>query len=128
MALDHAEHERLLDAWLKYSNATKRSADRDDNWWAVEQVLNWRAKETAPELWRFVQLASEREMTDAAWTSLAAGPLEDLLSVAGEEYIEIIEEEARRNPKFNDLLGGVWQNTMSNAVWQRITAVRLREW
>jgi hypothetical protein len=59
---------------------------------------------------------------------LAAGPLDDLLAAHGSALIERIETEARRNPAFNLLLGGVWQNTMSPDVWGRIQAARLEVW
>ena len=60
--------------------------------------------------------------------NIAAGPLEDLLAAHGSTLIERIEIEARRNPAFNLLLGGVWQNTMSSEVWSRIQAARLKVW
>lgn len=59
---------------------------------------------------------------------LAAGALEDLLSEHGDELIETVEAEARRNPQFNLLLGGVWQGGMSPEIWCRIQAARLKVW
>ena len=59
---------------------------------------------------------------------LAAGALEDLLSEHGDELIEKVETEARRNPQFNLLLGGVWQGGMSSEIWRRIQAARLKAW
>lgn len=59
---------------------------------------------------------------------LAAGPLEDLLGAHGAVLIERVEVEARRNPAFNLLLGGVWQNEISKEVWARIQAARLKVW
>ncbi|WP_310446095.1 DUF6869 domain-containing protein [Thiobacillus sp.] len=60
--------------------------------------------------------------------NLAAGPLEDLLSDHGRDLIEQVETEARRNPNFNLLLGGVWQGGMSEEIWARIQAARLKVW
>ena len=59
---------------------------------------------------------------------LAAGPLEDLLAKRGEDFIDRVEELARKDPKFNDLLGGVWRNTMTDEVWQRVQAIRNHVW
>jgi hypothetical protein len=60
--------------------------------------------------------------------NLAARPLEDLLSDHGPEMIERVEAEARRNPAFNLLLGGVWRGDISEDIWSRVEAARLRTW
>ena len=39
-----------------------------------------------------------------------------------------IEELARKDPKFNYLLGGVWRNAMTDEVWQRLQAIRNHVW
>ena len=62
------------------------------------------------------------------FSNLAAGPLEDLLSDHGEEVIDRIETEARKNPDFNLLLGGVWQGGMSEQIWERVQRARLKVW
>jgi hypothetical protein len=59
---------------------------------------------------------------------LAAGPLEDLLARHGAALVERIESEARVNPRFNLLLGGVWQNAMPEHVWRRVQACRTETW
>jgi hypothetical protein len=73
---------------------------------------------------------------DAAWTGvlgvlaatdddftlsiLAAGPLEDLIRLHGRPLIARIEDCARTDPKFRELLRGVWPNDMDPTVWQRV--------
>ncbi|HZM36949.1 MAG TPA: hypothetical protein VFC18_21000 [Burkholderiales bacterium] len=59
---------------------------------------------------------------------LAAGPLEDLLARHGDAFVERIESEARVNERFKLLLGGVWQNAMSEHVWRRVQACRAETW
>lgn len=55
---------------------------------------------------------------------LAAGPLEQVLAVNGSKIIERVERLANANPAFANLLGGVWQNDMSDDIWQRVKNVR----
>jgi hypothetical protein len=52
--------------------------------------------------------------------SLSAGPLEELLCFHGEYIIPHIERQAKADPSFATLLGGVWQNTMSDSIWNRL--------
>ncbi len=54
---------------------------------------------------------------------LSAGAVENLLGYHGEQFIERVEAEARTNPKFASLLGGVWQSSMSDELYSRVQAV-----
>jgi hypothetical protein len=58
---------------------------------------------------------------------LAAGELEDLLSDQP-HIIDRVEAEARRNPKFSLLLGGVWEGGMTPEVWARVQKCRSSAW
>jgi hypothetical protein len=70
----------------------------------------------------------DADPSQQAFQVLAAGPLEDLLADHGAAIIVRVEEEARRNPRFNLLLGGVWRNSMTHDIWQRVEAARLTVW
>lgn len=84
--------------------------------------------ENADEAWEIILAIHQRPLSNKAIAMLAAGPLENLLSRHGELFIERIEELARLDPKFNHLLGGVWQNGMSDIIWERVQAARDEIW
>jgi hypothetical protein len=54
---------------------------------------------------------------------LAAGPLEDLFGWHGAQFIGRVEQEARNDPSFAQLLGGVWKSTIPENIWLRVQAV-----
>jgi Family of unknown function (DUF6869) len=57
---------------------------------------------------------------------LAAGPLEDVISM---ETIDRIEREAAANKRFHDLLGGVWYYRAPDELKARLDAlVRQNRW
>jgi len=60
------------------------------------------------------------ELNNETKEVLAAGPLEQVLSNHGGEIIDRVETLARQDPSFSSLLGGVWQNAMSDSVWERV--------
>jgi hypothetical protein len=120
------ELNQIVEAWIAATNAEHPA--RDSNWWAIEQVLDWTLENEGEQLWRFIVVAYKRELSDKATAALAAGPLEDLLAKHGPEFIDRVEELARKDPQFNYLLGGVWRNTMTDEVWQRVQAARLHVW
>ena len=118
----------IADAWITALTSEEGSPTYEGNRWAGDQLLDWAIEGDAERLWQFVQTAYKREMPDDVFAVLAAGPLEDLLSGSGPAYIDRVEELARKDERFNQLLGGVWKNRMTDEVWHRVTAVRRTVW
>lgn len=52
--------------------------------------------------------------------TLAAGPVEDLLSLHGRDFIDRFEREARADRRMAWVLGGVWRFDMGDEVWNRV--------
>jgi hypothetical protein len=88
--------------------------------WIVESlkdcgdlILFDQCHEDPETAWLVILRIIEHDLTPEQMANLAAGPLEDLLSLHGPNFIDRVETEARRNPRFNNLLGGVWQLNMT---------------
>jgi hypothetical protein len=54
----------------------------------------------------------------------SAGPIEDMLAYQGAVVIKLVEAKARQDASFAHVLGGVWQNSMTDEIWDRIKKVR----
>ena len=126
--MDETELNRIVNAWIVAEEAEPGNPERESNWWAIQQVMDWSFERQGELLWRFITAAYKRQLSDKVVSSLAAGPLEDLLVKQGPEFIDRVEELARLDPDFNDLLGGVWRNNMSEEIWKRVEAARHRTW
>jgi len=72
--------------------------------------------------------AIDADPSNPLFQALAAGPLEDLLSYHGDLLIERVESQAHSDPRFKLLLGGVWQNAMTQELWSRVQAARRGAW
>jgi hypothetical protein len=97
--------------------------------WFDGEHLMFDAIDDAPEVaWHAILEILKHELTKEQISLLAAGPLEDLLCIHGPRFIDRVEEEARQNERFNHLLGGVWQNSMTPEVWERVQQVRSTVW
>jgi len=110
---------------------TNEENNEEDLHWAVEYVMDLSFKSNKnnyDELWSFIKHTYQQDISKKVISILAAGPLEELLSGAGELYIDVIEELARKDPKFNYLLGGVWQSGTPAVVWMRILKARDEAW
>ncbi|HTU67516.1 MAG TPA: hypothetical protein VMF52_16320 [Steroidobacteraceae bacterium] len=114
-------------AFWREHEATGEFSDTND----AAEVLSELARTEPETAWEAIfQILSlvEAKPENPLFQSLAAGPLEDLLSEHGRSIIDRVELEARRSPSFNLLLGGVWQGGMPADVWERIQKCRLRAW
>ena len=123
-----SEWEDLIGAWIEAEESDKPTSDYDPKWWAVDAVGLWHLEDEHKALWEFITRVFEKRMSDKAFGVLAAGALEDLLACFGNLYIDRVEELARKNPRFNYLLGGVWKNAMTDDVWVRVEKARLAVW
>ena len=118
---------QFVDKWIKFHDMLEEDPRRDDYWPEVSEVMDWHY--SRPErLWQFILLVYRRKPSQRVVSNLAAGPLEDLLSIHGYKFIERIMTLARTDIDFNHLLGGVWQNAMPDEIWKILQAVRNEVW
>lgn len=120
--------EEVVDAWILAQESNDDIALNEVNPWPIETVMDWRIEGKHDLIWRFILTIYKRNLSTKVQAMLAAGPLEDFLTDFGEVYIEQVEKLAQEDQNFNRLLGGVWQNAMTDNVWQRVQAVRKELW
>ena len=136
LPLSAEEVERLADAYVAHyanpviwdENNVLLRRDSSATEWAKERIMDI-TDDTPEALWDIVLAVLRRNPPVEVIEILAAGPLEDFLARCGETVIEQVEYQAEREPRFRSLLGGVWQNRMSDEVWARVCACRdTSEW
>jgi hypothetical protein len=74
--------------------------------------------------WNCIIIIANKTENDVVISNLAAGPLEDLISLHGKDYIDLIEKEAQKSDRFRWALVGVWKNASDDAVWARIERLK----
>ena len=97
-------------------------------WFDGEHTMFDVVQDTPEVAWLAILQILERDLTEEQTAVLAAGPLEDLLAQHGSQFIERIEHEAQRSPRFNHLLGGVWRHEMPLEIWERVQKARREVW
>lgn len=117
------EIHELAEAWIRHAaHILAEDEESDELCEAWEKA--YELKYDNPEaLWQLILEIHKQDKSRVVAEVLSAGPLEDLLAEHGEEFIEVVETQAKQDPSFAFLLGGVWQNTMTDEVWQRVQAV-----
>ena len=120
-----------IEAWVSAYIAFQEADDSSSNhpqWWAAVRFMQAIGDpQRMEECWIAILGILSREPPQPVIGVLAAGPLEDLVHHAGPQFIDRIELEARRNPAFRHLLGGVWESP-NQAIWQRVESARGASW
>ena len=108
--------EQLLKEWIEWSIDPKGGSPGHSEFiWIIENE---------PEKgWVAILAATKDEKLHPHLGVMAAGPLEDLIALHGEDFIDRIEVEAKVNPKFAWMLGGVWQSNIDENLWARVQQV-----
>lgn len=113
--------EHFINEWIKHQQESYNNDDAELHW-TDDYLINLTLKGDIEALWKFVLRAYKKDLSQEVIGILSAGALEDVLAVKGEEYIGRIELLAANDQRFKYLLGGVWQNAMSDEIWSRVQA------
>jgi hypothetical protein len=108
----------LARAWVEQYSKSDR--DRDDNFFAMMEYERDLRDEDPDKMIDLIVEILNIETNPVLLSLLAAGPLEDVISM---ESIDRIEREAAMNKRFHVLLGGVWYYRASDELKARLDAL-----
>ncbi len=117
------DFERLAPAeiapiWIRQNECADK--DRDQNWSALRDYESDLRAEDPDRALAIILEVLKIEANPNMLSYLAAGPLEDLITL---DTIDMIEAEAAKNERFRWLLGGVWYYTAPDELKARLDAI-----
>lgn len=115
--MDRLQLDKLAQTYIQAQDEGATSADHP-SWWAIQKFYDLEA-ECAELCWDAILKVIELHPSDHVLGMLGAGPLEDLIDSHGADFIDRIEDEARKTPAFMKVLSHVWEGG-SDEVWLRI--------
>lgn len=127
MSLTRTELEDWASAYIAAEELPSTSKHDSPHWWAIERFMSLYESSQAEDAWAAILEILSRKPSQQVVGHLAAGALEDLIEEWGPLFIERIELEARQNPNFRHLLGGVWRSSTPE-VWERVERARVASW
>jgi hypothetical protein len=113
------KRNQLARAWIALQRTPQHAPEYNSLFWSFEQTYDL-VREDPVEAWKLILTIWSLDRSAPTRRSLSAGPIEELLCFHGEYIIPHIERQAKADPSFATLLGGVWQNTMSDSIWNRL--------
>jgi hypothetical protein len=108
----------LAKIWVEQSSRPDK--DRDQNCMALRDYERDLREDDPARALAVILEVLKIETNPNLLSYLAAGPLEDLISM---DTIDMVEREARRNPQFKNLLGGVWYYRAPEELKARLDAI-----
>ena len=121
------EIENWASAYIEVNQLPVGEQHDSPLWWAIERFILPEESQEAEDAWSAILAVLRHQPPVEVIGILAAGPLEDIIEYWGAEFINRIENEARINPAFRHLLGGVWESSTPEN-WRRIETVRGEAW
>ncbi|HET6430956.1 DUF6869 domain-containing protein [Dyella sp.] len=125
--MDSQAIEDWANAYIALQQDGSRPLDGHHLFWAAERFMFPVHTADAEDCWATILAILARAPPKDVLGLLAAGPLEDLIHHAGPGFIDRIELQARKDPAFRHLLGGVWASSTPD-IWARIEAARGATW
>jgi len=113
---------KLAEAWIFHAREIAEEKVTETHAWAWDEEFDLKY-ENPNLLWELIQEIHARDENASVAEILSAGPLEDLLSMHGPDFIDLIETKAKKDPSFACLLGGVWKSSTNDKVWERVQKV-----
>jgi hypothetical protein len=108
--------------WAEWISDPDRKQEEAGNFIGFDE-FDWVVQKEPEKGWQAILAAVGNPLLEKHLGTLAAGPLEDLLSCHGEAFIDRVEAQAKSNPRFAWLLGGVWQHQMTEEIWSRVQKI-----
>ena len=105
-------------AYIEAQSSPERINEKHPMWWPIGRFFELE-HEHPEDCWAAILAVLGRKPSEKVLGILAAGPLEDLIHMHGERFIDRIETEAMRNPAFRALLRGVWKSSTLE-IWARV--------
>jgi hypothetical protein len=115
------ERNRLARAWITLQTTPQRAPEYNSLFWSFKQSYDL-ARAEPTEAWQLILTIWSLDQSTSTKQSLS-GLIEELLCYHGEFIIQNIERQAKLDRSFATLLGGVWQNTMTDHIWSRLQDV-----
>src|SRR6266498_151251 len=125
-----ASVERIADDWIefqRYKDVERAPEEVVARGWVLNDLaydqpeLAWAVIKDVIGRYAESDLSTESESEAQRILGMtAAGPIEDLLSYHGLDFIDRVEAEAKRDPRMSWTLGGVWQCGMSDDIFGRV--------
>jgi hypothetical protein len=107
--------QKLITDYLAYQSSHSSEME-----WAIHEVFDLYGKLDDQGALELILDLIEAANTEKDLALIGAGPFEDMLVKHGPKIIDQVIELARKDLKVRTALSNVWQNNITDQVWQKV--------
>jgi len=117
------DYGKLIDSWISHTEHGVRTGGEvsDEHFWAYETMSDL-CRIDPEAAWDVMRRIVNRVDDEAILACVGSGPLEDLLTQHGRDFVDRVIAEIRGNAKFADVVAAVWRNRIPIDVWDKVQA------
>lgn len=116
--MDTTRKNDFVRSWMAIQDALAGSDTYEQNFWAHEELADL-CESTPEDAWEVIVALAGAANTEPLLEAIGAGPLQDLMTQHGEEYIAQVEREAGENARFRRAMAGAWLDSDDTPVWAK---------
>ena len=111
--------------WIQREEETREEKELDITGWLSSLIYNifWNT-EHADYAFEIIDAIHELDKDQKHVETFSASLVEDILVHKGYSVIEKIENKAKQDRSFANVLGGVWKSKISEEIWERVQNAR----
>jgi hypothetical protein len=113
-----ADRQNLIHNWIEFQRTGKPELE-----WSNDDLIDL-ANENPEAAWERIIQIIDLEASEQIITSLAGGPMEDLLAEHGTKFLNRIEALSGNNLVFARLIKQIWIDELPTEVKNRIGAIQ----
>jgi len=117
------EIDQLINDWITFQGKMKNATNQKEEDLIQEydmDIFDYIIEKLPRLALSIIIQILEQDNEKKYYSVLAAGELEDLLSIHGNSIINDIEALSKQNSNFKQLLNDVWQADMSDDIYERV--------
>lgn len=116
--MDAKRKDEFVQSWMAMQNSLPGTEPYESNFWAHEELAG--LCESSPEdAWEVILALVHATRADTLLQAIGAGPLADLMTLHGEQYIALVEGEAAADARFRMAMTGAWLDSEDTPVWKK---------
>ncbi len=119
MEMNPSQRERLVETYLAHADAVSHDRADPEGYWSAAAIDDM-IRGDVESAWPLVRELLRKAADDRMLAFIAAGPLEDLISLHGWALMERVAEAARSDQKLRRALTGIWVDELPEELLRRL--------
>lgn len=116
--MDAKRKNEIVQSWMAIQDNLGGSEAYESNFWAHEELADL-SEHTPRDAWEVILALVEAAKSDELLEAIGAGPLQDLMTLHGEQFISRLEHEAMANRRLRKAMASAWLDADDTPVWKK---------